>query len=220
MMNTRTRSIHVVFFILLSLTAVGRATVFYVSPDGDDSTGGNWTTAFKSLESALASPDVQAGDELRVRRHTYKPQTTIAVDKAVHIFGGYSGLGLERNPATNITAISGSSWLSRCLHVTADATFDGLWIVDGYAVSSGGEVQAGAGMYIDHCRPNVHNCTFQDNYAAGRGAAIYAVGADGAEIDDSHFVANMAGEAGGAIYADSSDLSLTDCIFVQNHGLQ
>jgi hypothetical protein len=70
MMHTRTRGIHVVFLILPSLSAVGRATVFYVSPEGDDSTGGNWTTAFKSLESALAGPHVQAGDGLRVRKHT------------------------------------------------------------------------------------------------------------------------------------------------------
>ena len=209
-------TIHVISAVLMTFCVVSPAAVYYVSPEGDNSTGQSWATAFSRIQTAIDTAGATSLDVIRIKQGTYAIGAPILVTKPVILYGGYSGEGDTRNPAVFVTVVQGNDGVIHCFHVTANATFDGLWITKGYAFGSAPNDQGG-GMYIDGCDPVIHDCTFRDNYAEHIGGAIYTRSC-GASISDCSFVQNVAGDYGGAIYAFQSDLSITDCSFTGNKG--
>jgi predicted outer membrane repeat protein len=209
-------TIHVISAVLMTVCAASPAAVYYVSPEGDNTAGQSWATGFTHIQTAIDAAGTTGLDVIRIKKGTYAITAPILVTKPVTLSGGYSGEAEERNPAVFVTLVQGNDSVIHCFHVTANATFDGLWITKGYAFGSPPNNQGG-GMYIDGCDPVIYGCTFQDNYADHIGGAIYAR-FSGASISDCSFVQNVAGDHGGAIYAFQSGLTITDCTFTGNKG--
>jgi len=68
----------------------------------------------------------------------------------------------------------------------------------------------GAGIYIDSGEPLILNCTFWDDDALNLGGGIYAINSDFVAINCT-FGLNFTSD-GGAVYLDTSDPTITNCI--------
>jgi len=214
------------FMLVLVMGSVGLATTWRVSPAGTDpgdcSGGGAWSTAFATIQKAIDC--AETGDLITVKQGHYKIDDTIYVDKAVRIFGGYSGSGSDRDVQNNPTVIDGRNAM-RCFHITDDpsllknrneydsdalnAVINGLFIIRGLAAEEGFSLGDGGGMYIESCCPKITNCTFGTNpwnrNPLGLGAVPpYAISR------------NVADNFGGAIYSDMSSPTISDCTFGWN----
>jgi hypothetical protein len=208
------RIIHVVSALVVVMCAASQAAVFYVSPEGDNTTGQGWATALNSIQTALDRASPVGRDTIKVMKGTYAINAPILVSKPVYLNGGYSGEGDERNAAVYVTVVQGGDTAIHCFQVSADASIDGFWITGGSAFGSAPNNQGG-GMFIDRCDPVIYNCTFQDNYAELVGGAISAR-FSGGSISQCAFVANVAGDYGAAICLFSSSTSIMDCEFTGN----
>ena len=208
------RIIHVVSVLVATTGAISQAATFYVSREGDNTTGQNWATALNSIQSAIDRCSPVGNDTIKVKQGTYPITTPIWVTKAVLLNGGYSGDGDARNAAVFVTTVQGGDTAIHCFQVTANATIDGFCITGGSAFGSAPNNQGG-GMFIDRCDPVIYNCVFQDNYAEVVGGAVAARFAGGS-ISDCSFVGNVAGDYGAAVCMFSSDISIVDCEFTGN----
>jgi hypothetical protein len=187
-----------------------------ISASGD---GTNWGTAFKTIQEAIDDPDVAPGDEIWVAQGTYDISVSlpITVDKAVAIYGGFSGGGWEtkrdeRDWRTNPTIIDGGN-STRCFNIWDNATIDGFTITKGnYDEGDGG------GMSISGAiMPKITNCSFIENRAYNGGAI--AVGPYSIPtIMNCIFRGNVASQLGGGIYNMQSSSVITNCIFFENMG--
>jgi len=213
MKSTIRRIIHI-SVVVIATAAVSQAATYYVSLEGDNTTGLSWDTAFNSIQSAIDRSGTLGSDTIKVKQGTYEITSPIWVTKAVFLYGGYSGDGDARNSAIYVTIVQGQDEALHCFQVTTNATIDGFWITGGSGFGSPPN-NFGGGMFIDRCDPIIFNCVFQDNYAELAGGAIGGRFAGGA-ISDCSFVANTAGEYGGAICLLSSDTSITTCQFTGN----
>jgi hypothetical protein len=210
------RIIRVVLALAIGSCAVSQAATYYVSPDGDDTTGLSWGTAFTSIQAAIDKASSLPPDTIRVKQGTYAISAPIVVNKRVLLYGGHNGDGDARNPVVYISKVDGGETAIHCFKVTADATIDGFWITGG---SAWGDVpnNEGAGMYVDQCDAIIYGCTFESNRSESVGGGIYAR-FFGGSISDCTFVQNVAANHGGAIYLFSSSPSITDCTFTGNRG--
>src|SRR5215475_1262798 len=109
----RLRSLCATILLCLAAVPAAHATVRCVKPAPSGS--GCWAngTAFTDLQSALAASG--SGDEIWVAAATYKPDASdrtksFALKDGVGIYGGFVGtetLRSQRNPAANVTILSG-----------------------------------------------------------------------------------------------------------------
>ncbi|UCG50170.1 MAG: hypothetical protein JSU94_10340, partial [Phycisphaerales bacterium] len=194
-------------------------TIWYVdgaqSASGD---GASWPEAFKTIPEAITA--ASAGDEIWVKAGTYSISSTINVNKAVGIYGGFAGGETgrdQRNWVNNQTIIDGGGTTIHCVRLTGDADFDGLVIQDGNSVGTIPNDEGG-GMYIDLCDPNIAHCTFRNNHAEYRGGGVYAQFSNGT-FSNCTFTGNAAGSYGGAMTNYQSELTITGCTFTNNQGL-
>jgi len=215
MRSNALRQISGAILIILLSVATSRATVRYVALDGSGANGQTWATAYRSIDAAIRAASTVAGDEIRVKQGTYGTGTTILVDKAVRIYGGYSGVGDTRDWESLKTTIDGLNTADHCFDVSADATIDGVTIIKGRAVGTR-PADEGGGMYIHQCSATIRNCTFQRNVANYIGGAISLDNAGGTAIANCSFVENSSSYVAGAILCYYSDATIEDCQFEGN----
>jgi hypothetical protein len=203
--------------ILIVLLSVGAspATVRYVALDGSGTNGQSWATAYRSIDAAVEAASTVAGDEIRVKQGTYGTGATTYVDKAVKIYGGYTGVGDTRDWQGAKTFIDGLFTTTHCFDISANATLDGLNIIKGKANGTTPSDEGG-GMYIHQCSPVISNCVFDRNDARYRGGAIYLEDADGTAISNCSFTGNTSSDAAGAIFCNASNITISECQFTGN----
>ncbi|MBN1509547.1 MAG: right-handed parallel beta-helix repeat-containing protein [Sedimentisphaerales bacterium] len=212
------RIIHVVSLLVVFACAASQAATYYVSPEGDNTSGLSWVTAFRTIQTAVDKCSPVGNDTVRVRQGTYPITAPIVVTKAIFLYGGYSGEGTARNAAVFVTSIDGGDAAIHCFQVSANATIDGFRITGGSGFGSAPN-NAGGGMFIDSCDPVIFNCAFVDNYAELAGGGIFARFAGGS-ISDCAFVQNSTGDYGGGICLLNCDTSIMDCQFTGNRCLK
>jgi predicted outer membrane repeat protein len=222
-------------------------TIWYVDGDVSSSgTGTNWgeTYAFKYIGEAMTA--ASAGDEIWVKQGTYVIPSTITVNKAVGLYGGFAGTETARSQRdweTNTTTVDGDDSV-QCFSVTDDAVVDGFTITQGYHASSngagmyisaspsiinctftdnnaGGSSASGGAIYIyiSESLPTIENCTFSNNTATSIGGAIYnyfSTGSGGSTIANCTFSATNTAGYGGAIGTVNADITISDCTFSGN----
>ncbi len=197
------------FFLVLAMTGNGWSAIWHVTENGSDSNDGqSWNSAFATINEAVSS--ALEGDEIWVGAGTYILSETIYVNKAVGIYGGFSGNESDlqaRDWVNNLTIVDGNN-LVQGFQLIANATIDGFTIRNGYSVYGGG-------IRIDYAAANIVNCTFSQNRGYYYGGAIYNYRASPI-ISNCVFYGNTAKYVGGAIYNSYSYPMITNSTFHQN----
>jgi hypothetical protein len=186
--------------ILLTTANPLNATTLHVDDDACPNIGsGSDFDPYCSIQTALdAAVD---GDEIWVVAGIYTPDqgpneiagdrnSTFALKNGVALYGGFSGTEAvrdERNPATNITILSGdlakndgpnfTNIDENSYHiVTSFGSEDGT-ILNGFVISGGNadgkKIDEGGGMYNSHTTIKISNCIFSSNRTRGHGGAIF-----------------------------------------------
>jgi uncharacterized repeat protein (TIGR02543 family) len=207
------------------------------APGGD---GTSWKTAFVSLQDGLARaadgdsvwvaagpywPDLGSGQKVGDRDATFLLKTGVAVG------GGFptgGGTWEQRNPLVHQSVLTGDIGkpnvaTDNSYHVVTgsgtdrSALLDGCTITGGFA--SGVEPQdRGAGLYNLWGGPQIRNCLFVANTAAGNGGGACNIESK-ATFVNCVFTGNTAGNCGGGAYSEQGNVTLTNCTFAANQSL-
>ena len=223
---------------ILAVTPAHAAGILYAKPvasgTGDCS---SWTNAC-TLQTALTG--AASGDEIWAAAGTYKPTAsttdrtaTFQLKNGVAVYGGFAGTESargDRNPATNVTILSGdidgddsqTPIITNLTTVTGNTT-NSYHVVkgvnnatlDGFTVTAGNSNDAGGGMYNDSSNPTVTNVTFRGNSASNSGGGMYNTGSS-PTLTNVTFSGNSASNSGGGMYNTGSSPTLTNVTFTDN----
>lgn len=228
-------------FIGASPAKAGEAhSVLYVKADAVGiGNGTSWTDAYSDLQDALALAVAVAGNDIWVATGTYTPgvpgdqSATFRLKSGVGIYGGFVGtevLRSERNPAANLTILSGDlkgndlevlepselmgepTRSDNSYHVVTGSAGDETAILDGFIITGGnarGSGHSNGGGMI--------NAWKAATTTTGRTDDIEPMPANPTVVDCT-FHRNSAAVNGGGIYNERGDPTITDCVFSENHG--
>ncbi|MCH7721370.1 MAG: right-handed parallel beta-helix repeat-containing protein [Planctomycetes bacterium] len=226
---------------LVSLTGLiaGQAAAEVIFVDAaangaNDGTG--WADAFTDLQDGLGS--AVSGDEVWVAAGTYKPTqpdgdrlASFVLTNGVALYGGFAGGESEldeRDWEVNETVLSGDlngddgddfeNNEENTYHVVAAISTTETVVLDGFVITAGNTAKTGdrdvegGGIVIEIGSAIVSNCTFMAN-SSGQGA-LYGFFSN-VTLTNCAFIENI----GGAIFGLVADMTLTDCSFFDNtHG--
>lgn len=209
------------------------------APPGGD--GQSWATAFNSLPAALAAVAGTANSrEIWVAAWTYRPHASdrtasFTLVNKVSLFGGFVGwetLRSQRNPAVNVTTLSGDllgnddatigSRFDNSLHVVRANGVDSTTVLDGFTVRSGmanggtaDDTESAGIQLLAGGSPRILNCIFTANRASSGGvSAIKTSGSP--RFTGCTFSQNQASSGGVFRCANAVSPTFTSCIFSQN----
>jgi hypothetical protein len=183
------------------------------------------------LQTALTT--AISGNEIWVKAGRYKPTTgtdrsaTFQPIDGVAVYGGFAGTETareQRNPAANLTTLSGDIGTpgdnsDNSYHVVTGAT--GVTL-DGFTIKAGNANSAypndsGGGMYNRDSSPTLTNVTFSGNSAnAGGGMYNYS---GSLTLTNVTFSGNSAAWKGGGMFNYSSSPTLTNVTFNGNSAI-
>lgn len=214
----------------------GAVTIFVNSTASGANNGTSWANAYTSLQTALGA--AVSGSEIWVAAGTYRPTATadrtisFALKNGVGVYGGFAGtetLLSQRNPAANVTILSGDIGTGgvatdNSYHVvTSDSTVTATGILDGFTVTAGradggaDPTDRGGGVYINQGSPTFVRCNFLGNYAGNRGGGV-RVAAGSPSFTDCKFQGNFASSAGAGLSAGSvGSMQVKSCVFSGNN---
>lgn len=207
--------------------------------------GSSWASAYTYLRDAIAASS--NGDEIWVAAGTYYPDECVSgctngdrsatftiSNPAVHVYGGFAGTETarsERNPATNVTILSGDIDQDSTLdgdnsyHVvtystaSASATLDGFTVTMGYANGASHIDEQGAAIQIRSAAvciaggPTINDCIITNNYSADHGAVNdHALAST---FTNCTFTDNSAPQ-GAALLVEHGSPTIFDCTFEDN----
>jgi hypothetical protein len=208
--------------------------------------GLTWTTAFKTIQSAIdaaatAAAGLGSGARCDVwvagNRVYYIYQTaaanTVKLKPQVDVYGGFAGGEADRrerdwnaNPTllSGLNAAGGSNVVFHVVNGADNATLDGF-VVE-YGDSTGANVpydanyyyssNSGGGMVNLDASPTIRNCLFGGNYSENGGAI--ANWRSNPTIQNCVFEGNAA-QNGGAVFDNRSSPVYENCFFYENDGL-
>ena len=113
--------------------ALSGQTIWYVSPTGSgNQNGSSWANAAR-LQVAINNAPTNA--ELRLRRGVYNITSTLLIERTIRMYGGYTGSGDTRDPASTPSILDGGGRvpIMETRYSTENSIFNGLTIQNGYA---------------------------------------------------------------------------------------
>ncbi len=198
--------------------------------------GTNWHDAYPDLQAALTAAALQQFDveEIWVARGTYYPdrgsgdrEATFRVVDGISLYGGFRGWEsqrAQRAPARHECVLSGDIGspgddTDNVYHVVTAGGPGETALLDGLVITSGRAdglrpLDRGAGIYNRDATLTVHDCRFENNYAADVGGAIFNTFAE-PTISRCMFFANS-GSVGGGIRNEDSVVRIDNCLFGGN----
>ncbi|WP_164490041.1 glycine-rich protein [Runella sp. SP2] len=231
----------------------------YVTPTGTGN-GSSWANATSDLQAAINNECgvteiwVAAGTYIPAKDPSGNASPTDPRDKAFYlkdgiaIYGGFVGTETERtqrNPATNVTILSGdignlNDASDNCYHVVVSVedgpstVLDGLKIANGTTSSvSAGSIRvegyifyrnSGGGLNSQESTVTINNCTFENNSSPYGGAMYLLTYNNNSLISNCTFINNKGtgtNPAGAAVVIDNfggNSSTFTDCRFISNTG--
>jgi hypothetical protein len=149
----------------------------------------------------------------------------------VAVLGGFAGtetLVTQRNPASNVTILSGEIGAAgnadNAYHVVRAASLTSTAVLDGFTITGGNADGpapdlVGGGMFSDSSSPTLMNLTFSGNTALNHGGGMYNY-MSSPTLTKVTFSSNIANDSGGGMYNDAgSDPVLTNVTFGDNRAL-
>ncbi|MCH7226053.1 choice-of-anchor Q domain-containing protein [Haloferula sp. A504] len=227
------------------LVPIAAADIIYVRSDKITlGNGTNWFQALRDLQTAI---DIaQPGDEIWVKAGTHYPDvgnnqtnndrsSTFTLKNGVSIYGGFDGVSTnfaDRDPATNVTILSGeidgtpADTSGNAYNVVTGSGTNSTAILDGFTITAGnGEGgtfpdNVGAGLVCEpNGSPTIRNCIFDDNHSPNLGGGIYIAwdpGKGSPSFTDCVFSNNSA-RSGGAAFNQTPDATFLRCTFSGNN---
>ncbi|MDR1119876.1 MAG: right-handed parallel beta-helix repeat-containing protein [Dysgonamonadaceae bacterium] len=212
------------FLSACMLAGMVHATVYYVSPEGDNSDGKTWATAFQSPAKALST--VTSGShEVWVKQGTYISATTLKWIPGANFYGGFTGTEIsrdERNTDPSLTILEGTR--TSGVLTTPQSAYSTLW--NGFTIQKGKATGGGGGIFLQR-NTTLENCIVQDNEATNYGGGgIYIQDANNGRIQilncivrNNKLTPTAADRDGGGITVratKSSDVLIGNCIIEGN----
>jgi len=227
-------------FVAMSAGSVWSAErIIYVdaaATGADD--GSSWVDAYHDLQDALAEANGTPPAVIRVAQGTYRPgppmgetspswNATFQLHNHVTLEGGYAGVLAaepnDRDVECYPTVLSGDlagndspdeDWRSparqdNCRRIVTASGTDATAVIDGFTITGAAEY----GMWMQPGSPSVFRCRFVENAITG----IYAWDCNSAVVQCA-FERNGRLVSWGGFWVADSDLTLTDCAFVDNQG--
>ncbi|MGE5251193.1 MAG: hypothetical protein ACM3QS_13390, partial [Bacteroidota bacterium] len=164
-------------------SAEGPRCYVNVNAAGGGNTGGSWVNAYTDLQFALGT---SACTEVWVAKGTYRPtgaglvyrMASFVLKSGVALYGGFAGtetLLSERNPAANVTVLSGDIGAAgdpadNSYHVVVGSGTDNTAVLDGFTITAGNasvteENGTGGGMLNYRGSPHLANVILTGNFA-------------------------------------------------------
>jgi hypothetical protein len=176
-----------------------QAPGIYVSTNGDNSAGTNWTTAFTTLSNAMTY--VQNYDTVYLAGQTFNitNQVVLSGRVGVSIVGGYQAASDAVLPGPN-NLVQWPSILKRTGGTGRIMAMTGVTngVIRNLGITGGNGISSGGGLYVSGSRLTLDGCKIYGNSI------------------------NAGSLNGGGIFCDQSILTITNCQIVgnQNNGAQ
>jgi predicted outer membrane repeat protein len=182
--------------------------VWFVDPSKSGN-GTSWKNACATIQQAVDS--AADGQEIWVKEGAYPLASEIVVNKAVTLYGGFTGSERDREKRDwkKRPTLLDAPDNGRCVSLIANGAG-----VNGFVFSFGNTAYGGAVMAQASSRFTIENCRFEGN-SANYGGGFYCKNASGT-IRNCTFSGNLARMSGGAIYTESSALSIVNSLFYEN----
>ncbi len=196
-------------------------------------TGGDCSSWGVACNLPYALSTAISGEQVWVQAGTYYPTDSLdrtqsfMLKNGVAIYGGFSGsetLLSQRNPAVNITTLSGDIGTvgdpsDNSYHVVQALGTDSSAVLDGFVIrggnANGSATQGDGGGIYNTGLPTLVNLTLTGNHAGSFGGGIYSdVGTP--QVTDSTFDSNSAGLGGGGMYNNGNSPILYNLTFHSN----
>lgn len=178
------------------------AATWYVD-DAGSGDGTSWATPYGNIVAAVDA--ATAGDEIWIKQGTYAIASTININKAITLYGGFPDTGSpvlgDRDPILFPSTIDGQSNVQHCLDLIGGSiTLDGLEITGGNhnTTMSPAHYLGGGGVAIYTSHNNtIRNCKIYSNASNNAAAGVAVYQSTGTTIENCTFASNAAGGTGG-----------------------
>ncbi len=229
------------FLFFSSIYVSAQAIIRVDAAAGGMNDGTSWEHAYTDLQDALSN--ASANDTIWIAEGTYRPDTiggtptaTFSLQSNLVLLGGFPSGGGNRDPETYPTVLSGdlngddvdgdfdnfkSDNVNTVVTIGASVTnatiLDGLSIRYGHADGNGAFGTNGGGIYSIG-EPIIRHCTFEHNYAAVDGGAIFQLNnTDAALVLVSCQFSNNSATLGAALYQMNGLIDIAGCSFTNHH---
>jgi predicted outer membrane repeat protein len=217
--------------------------IFHVR-SGFTGDGFTWAGAMGDPQAAIEAAAIATNSQVWIAAGIYRPaswpnggsadrEKHFALRNNVPVYGGFPNGGdpglPARNPAANLTVFSGNigtleSTADNAYHVfyhpggaaalDSSARLDGVRITGGNA-NVGPNFVYGAGMFNSQSSPMIVRCVFYDNTSANQAGGLYLGNSSNSSVVNCVFTQNHANEGGG-LFVYEADPVLSNCLFVSN----
>lgn len=211
----------------MSLFPKADMPVVFVSPVGNNSTGGTWDNAYTTIQRAIDNaPD---NCQIWIAEGRYDGPIRINLRYGLYIYGGFKGDEEtldERDTDVHKVIIDGrriakhvvAMWTSNYIRI------EGITFQGGKADNGSFHLRYGGGMHILGGGETIRivNCEFKDNYANQDGGAFYASVGAAPVVIGCTFKDNTARNNGGAVSVYSNGMNgyhakFINCKFENNN---
>jgi len=213
----------------LTCTAAMAATEHVTVSGAGTQDCSTWANAC-TLSVALSG--ASSGDELWAAAGTYAGP--ISLIDGVKIIGGFAGTetaASQSDPDTNVTTLDGggSGAVVTSTSNSSSTVLRGFRITNGYDPSTLMDDTGGGGARLTDSNAMFVQCTFDGNSTSAWGGAVYMRGTGSPTFVNCRFSGNGAIDfgsgvvtpiAGGAVFVNDSSPSFTNCLFVNNTGME
>ena len=181
-------------FICIATITSAADTLFVVASAQPGGNGQSWSTAFRTLNYALA--DWSEGDEIWVAAGAYTmPDSGYKVKNGMRFYGGFRGTEIAREERDwyrnrSILQSDQGAYLLRLFDCDSSTR------IDGFVLQSSSQTA----MYVENGAPRVFNCHFRNCTSPSEGAAIYARGVARMRVEYCVFENNRSDVRGGAVF--------------------